>query len=244
MIAVTGASSGLGREVARQLGGPVLAVARRAERLEALRAETGGRVEALGADMTDAEDCARVAARVLESGCGGIVLNAGVTAYEAFAEGSAEGDARVLEVNVAANLRLVRAVVEGWTNAQRPGRILIVASLAGLVPVPYQAVYAGTKAFMVNFGLSLREELREQGIVVSVFAPGGIATEMTAGADFAKNAKHLAPVEEVAGALIAAYRSGDALVVPGAANKATALAGRLLPRGVMARAAERVFRKS
>jgi len=243
MICVTGASSGLGREVALRLSGRVVATARRVQRLEALAAETGGRVEPYVLDVTDMEGCDELVAHLLSEGCEGIILNAGVTAYEPYLEGEHETDERLVATNVMGNLRLLRGLADGWVARGVKGRVVIVASIGGLMPVPYQAVYAGTKAFMVNFGASVREELLPKGITVGVFAPGGIATEMTAGEDFANKAKHLAPVGDVAEALIAAYRSGDALVVPGAANKATVLAGRVIPRGVMAKLSERIFRK-
>jgi len=120
---------------------------------------------------------------------------------------------------------------------------LIVASLGGLTPLPYQAVYAGTKAFMVNFGLSLREELKADGVSVSVFAPGGIKTEMTDIPEMVHLEKDLAPVSDVAQAAVKSYTTMPALCVPGVQNKIITLAARLMPRSFMAKQGAKIYRK-
>jgi len=123
-------------------------------------------------------------------------------------------------------------------------RILIIASLGGLTPLPYQAVYAGTKAFMINFGLSLREELKHENIQVGVFAPGGIKTEMTDIPAMKALEKDLAPVADIARAALKAYDTLPALTVPGAQNKLIAGLSKLAPRSLLAKQAERIYRKA
>ena len=127
---------------------------------------------------------------------------------------------------------------------ENQGRILIIASLGGMTPLPYQSVYAGTKAFMINFGLSLREELKHDGVNVSVFAPGGIKTEMTDIPAMKGLEKELAPVETIAAAAIKVYDKMPALSVPGAQNKLVAAVSKIASRRFMASQAEKIYRKS
>ncbi len=97
---------------------------------------------------------------------------------------------------------------------------------------------------MVNFGLSLREELKHENIQVSVFAPGGIKTEMTDIPAMKALEKDLAPVTEVAAAALKAYDKMPALTVPGAQNKLISGLSKFAPRGLLARQAEKIYRKA
>ncbi len=123
---------------------------------------------------------------------------------------------------------------------------MLVSSMTSFSPMPYQAVYAGTKAFVTNFGLSLREELRGTGISVTVFCPGGIATEML---DKSGLSRQFSPTDfgvmdatTCAKYAIDAYLSGQDLAVPGIGNWVGSVAQRLMPRGILLRAVERLYR--
>ena len=243
-ILITGATSGLGRAMALQQaarGAHVHAAGRRAERLADLKRDieaAGGTITPHTLDITNAAAVAKLC-ETLET-LDGLVLNAGITSAEPFGEADAQIDRAIVDTNIAANLVLIRACLPALMATQ--GRIQIIASLGGLVPVPYQATYAGSKAFMVNFGLSLREELKPQGVRVSVFAPGGIATEMTDIAAMDHLRKKLAPVETVASQALRAYAKMPALCVPGGENKLVAALGKVLPRGFLAAQAAKLYR--
>ena len=244
---MTGASSGLGREIARGLAGSgtrLCLTGRRLARLEALQSELGGGASICQMDMTSSAQMDDFIAAMPQRGFSGIILNAGVTFTEAFTHASAEIDKTLVQTNITANLRIMRAQIELWQNSRQAGRILIIASLGGIVPLPYQAVYSGTKAFLVNFGLALREELAGTGIEVVIFAPGGIKTEMTDVAAMAGLQKHLASPAVTAQAAIAAYRGRKGLVIPGLQNKLTALAYRLLPPSFIVRQTGKIYRKA
>jgi len=172
----------------------------------------------------------------------GVILNAGITFAEPFTSGDFDTDMALIQTNVMANVQLIRALLPSLKTYQ--GRILIIASLGGLTPLPYQAVYAGTKAFMVNFGLSLREELKHENIQVSVFAPGGIKTEMTDIPSMQALEKNMAPVTKVAAAAIKAYDKMPAMTVPGAQNKLVAGLSKILPRSFLATKTEKIYRKA
>ena len=241
-ILITGATSGLGREIAVQLaarGESVLASGRRAERLRELEKQNGisGLQLDLGSPAAITDACTKI------EPLSGVILNAGMTFVDKFSSGDFETDSRLVQTNVMANVQLIRELIPNLLK-QNQGRILIVASLGGMTPLPYQSIYAGTKAFMINFGLSLREELKREGIKVSVFAPGGIKTEMTDIPAMKGLEKELAPVENVAAAAIKAYDKMPALYVPGVQNKLVAAVSKIAPRQFMAAQAEKIYRKS
>lgn len=240
-ILITGATSGLGREMALQLasrGDRILATGRRTERLSELETQAG--VSGLTLDLTSDAD---IIDFYKQTGpLSGVILNAGITFAEPFLSGDFETDAKLIQTNVTANLQLIRSLLPTLKDNQ--GRILIVASLGGLTPLPYQSVYAGTKAFMINFGLSLREEFKHENVKVSVFAPGGIKTEMTDIPTMKALEKDLAPVADVARAAIKAYDTMPALSVPGTQNKLIAGLSKLAPRGLLAKQAEKIYRKA
>ena len=240
-ILITGATSGLGREIAVQLsarGEHVLASGRRAERLSELK--TQGNISDLKLDLSSSDNIASACANM--GPLSGAILNAGITFVDNFSAGDFETDSALIQTNVNANVQLIRGLLPNLKQSQ--GRILIIASLGGMTPLPYQSVYAGTKAFMINFGLSLREELKRDGVKVSVFAPGGIKTEMTDIPAMKGLEKELAPVETVAAAAIKAYDKMPALSVPGAQNKLVAAVSKIASRRFMASQAEKIYRKS
>ncbi len=244
-IIITGATSGLGREMALQFaaqGGHVMACGRREDRLAELQTTTeiNGTITPHRLDLSSPENITEFCDSF--DSLDGIILNAGVTFADRFDASEDAENMNLIQTNVAANLQLIRGLLPLLKASQ--GRILIIASVGGLTPLPYQAVYAGTKAFMINFGLSLREELKHDGVKVSVFAPGGIKTEMTDIPEMKALEKDLAPVEDVARAALKAFEKMPALCVPGTQNKLIALAGKLLPRHVIAAQAERIYRKA
>ena len=170
-----------------------------------------------------------------------MILNAGITFADSFVAGDFETDMSVIQTNVVANVQLIRELLPNLKTNK--GRILIIASLAGMTPVPYQSIYAGTKAFMVNFGLSLREELKHDNIRVSVFAPGGIKTEMTDIPAMKGLESQMASAADIAAAAIKAYDKMPAITVPGAQNKLIAGLSKILPRGFLAAQTEKIYLK-
>ncbi len=238
---MTGATSGLGREIALQLaarGESVIASGRRENRLAQLKAQEN--IQTLKLDLTVSDEITRVCASIPP--LSGIILNAGITVSDPFISGDIETDSALIQTNVVANLHLIRGLLPKLKTPS--GRIFIIASLGGLTPVPYQSVYAGTKAFMINFALSLREELKHENIDVSVFAPGGIRTEMTDIPSMKSLENQLAPAADIAKAAIAAYDKMPAMSVPGFQNKIVAAFSKILPRSFMASQAERIYRKA
>ena len=180
---VTGASSGIGEQFARQLaraGFNLLLVARREDRLRDLRAELGPRrrreIEPLVADLADPEAVDRIVAGTAGRDLGLLVSNAGFGLKGAF---ESHGRARLeamLNVNARAPLLLVHALLPRLRT--RPtGGIILTGSQEGEAPFPWSSAYAATKAFVHSLGMGLHGELAGTGIDVLVLAPGATDTE-------------------------------------------------------------------
>ena len=182
---VTGASSGIGAAMARQLGTAgtdVVLVARRTERLEELADELrserpdGSRasaVEIIAADLTDEADLAAVAIRAgsTDQPIDLLVNCAGLGASGPFADGDLARYTQIIDLNIAALVTLTHAAVPAMRDRGR-GWVLNVSSLGGHAPGPSFAVYSASKAFVTSFSESLHEELRRSGVVVTAVCPG------------------------------------------------------------------------
>jgi uncharacterized protein len=252
-VLVTGASAGLGHSLAQKLatehGANLVVTARRAERLDALKtqleAAANVQVVPLVGDMARAEDVERLlseatAGRQLSAA----ILNAGITHLGRHDELQWQAFLALLQINVTANVRLASELAKHMQAHQLGGAIMLVSSLAGVMPVPFQSAYSGTKAFLNAFGVGLAHELKGSKVSVTVFAPGGIATEMTATDRFAPLSKWLAPVETVADEALAALQRRDELAVPGFLNRLGVFAFRLVPRSFAVGQLARTYRKA
>jgi hypothetical protein len=252
-VLVTGASSGLGREMAVQLardyGAHLVLVARRAERLEELAAELraahGVEVKPVVADLADVEAAGRMLEAVLaEVPLYAAVLNAGVTHFGHHEELDWARLAAMLEVNVRSPARMLSTLLPYLERRGEGGGVLLVASLAGLTPVAYQSAYSGTKAFLVNLGCSLHHELAPRGVTVTTFAPGGIQTEMTEGRRFDDLRGWLVPVGPCAREALEGLCARRYLVVPGRLYRFGAYLTRLLPQSFVVGRVAAEYRRS
>ncbi len=183
---ITGASSGIGREIAWQLA-PLAAhlvlVARRADRLEELRTELRElnpdlRVDCQSVDLADPAQITKLADWLKENHVklDFLINNAGLGDHGAFEASDWDRVERILQVNVLALTALCHRLIP-TLRRHRPGAILNVSSVAGTLPVPEMAVYAATKAYVSSFSEALRAELRGTGISVTHLCPGPVDTE-------------------------------------------------------------------
>jgi hypothetical protein len=250
---VTGASSGIGKEIATQLArehqANVILTARRADRLQALadeiEAKAGTKARVLAGDMGDPADLDRVLGEVREvAPLAGAVLNAGITHFGKHTELDWRDFQAMLQLNVASTVRATTELVRHFEQRRDPARILLVTSMAGFVPVPYQSAYSGTKAFLNSWGAAFAQELDGSNVSLSIFAPGGVATEMTAGDKFAPLSRWLAPAEEVAREAIDVLRNGGVLYVPGLMNRLGLFMTRLVPRALLLKQVGETYRKA
>jgi len=244
---VTGASSGIGEAIAERLardGVDVVVVARRRDQLDALAercAGSTGSVEVLVADLCDPDDLDRVAARVASSDrpVDLLVNNAGVGVSGPFAGAALDRYRAMMRLNAEAMVALCLAAVVPM-KARGRGWIVNVSSLGGLAPGPGFAVYSATKAFVVSLSESLHEELRSDGVVVTVVCPGATHTGFgeTAGSEGEGIPGFLwQSADEVAAEALSAAASARALRVTGLANRIPAGIMSFLPRSVRRRVA-------
>lgn len=180
---ITGASGGIGAEIARGLHGAGAVVGlsgTRTEPLEALAAELGERAHVLPCNLSDAEAVTALPKVAIEA-MGGVdilVNNAGITRDNLFMRMSDDEWASVIEVNLTAAMRLSRGVLRGMMKS-RWGRIINISSVVGATGNPGQGNYAAAKAGLVGMSKSLAYEVASRGITVNAVAPGFIATAMT-----------------------------------------------------------------
>jgi len=183
VVIVTGASSGIGRAAARQFcaeGANVALVARSARKLEEVAAEigsSGGSARAFPADVSQRAGCAELLRQVADAfgGIDVLVNNAGANRRGPIERYAADDLAAVVDVNLIAPIVLTRLALP-YLRQRGGGAIVNVASIAGQVPVPHEAVYSATKFGLRAFTFALREELEGSRITASVVSPGPVDT--------------------------------------------------------------------
>jgi len=240
---ITGASSGLGVEFARELskkGHRLVLAARRKDRLDALAAELGnaravaidlsqpGAVKTLLADLNNAEEQV-----------GTLINNAGFGLRGRFVELDPAREREMIDLNIGTLTELCRAIAPQMVE-RKSGAILNVASTAAFQPGPNMAVYFATKAYVLSFTEALHEELKPHGVNVSALCPGPTRTEFgeVAGIKTLGQFDRLAMESEpVVRAGLEGLEANEAVVIPGVTNKLGAWSTRLAPRSLVRRIA-------
>lgn len=233
---VTGASSGLGLDFCRQLAkrcDVILAVARREDRLAALREELAGEVEVhpVAADLCSTQGVAHTMEMLRQKGPVDILVNnAGFSPYGRFSEVPIDGQRAMLELHCDAAITLSRAAIP-FMKERGVGSIINVSSLGSFLPGPGLAVYGATKVFLNYFSQALHMELATTGIEVQVLCPGLVRTEIhnpmaEQGFDHTKFPDEMwMESADVVAASLAALGSGELFVIPGEGNRELALLG-------------------
>ena len=241
---ITGASSGIGAELARchaRRGGDVVLVARRRDRLETLAAELtrdhGIAAQVLPEDLADPAAPARIVDALAAEGIAVEVLvnNAGYGAHGNFHEQPWPTNRDLVQVNCTALIELTHRLVPAMVARGR-GRVLNVGSTAGFVPGPLQATYYASKAFVNTHSQALSNELRSTGVTVTVLCPGPVATEFGEVAGTANTnlfAYWVAPAARVAEDGYRAMERGRPLLVQGWLNKVLIAGSALTPRPLL-----------
>ena len=232
---ITGASSGIGADLAREFvrgGHAVILAARRRDRLDALAAELGPAARVIVADLADPATPARLLA---EAGPVDVLVNnAGFGAGGAFAALDMARQMDMIQVNISALTALTREVLPGML-ARRRGRILNVASVVAFQPGPGLAVYCASKAYVLSLSEALAAELQGSGVTVTCLCPGSTESEFAQAAGMAGRGpmRFTMSAAAVAREGYAATISGRRLVVTGGVNKFATLLTRLAPRAVV-----------
>lgn len=229
---ITGASSGIGAEYARALasrGYDLVLVARRADRLNALKVELetrcGVQVEALPADLTSDREIARVEQRIREGAALRLLINnAGFDHLGDFVDVPLESHLDMLKVHLEAAIRLSHAALPAMRQEQRGG-IINVASMGGLRPLPQNSLYCATKAGLIMFSRVLAGEERSHQIAVQALCPGYTDTEIFDTPGFARLRRDRIPrfmwmsADAVVRESLRRLRPGHPVVVPGLVNR-------------------------
>jgi uncharacterized protein len=245
---VTGASSGIGEQFARQLavrGWELVLVARRADRLEALAEDLPTTAQAIPCDL--ATEAASLREKVAELGVDVdlLVNNAGFGTSGPFLDHDPARDAEQVRLNCEAIVTLAHDFLPPMVERGRGG-IINVASTAGMQPLPYESVYAATKAFAISFTDALHTELRGSGVRVLAVNPGPVPTEWQEVAGYPRERVAVVPgqipAEQVVSEALAAYDRGRRSVIPGRTIRWFIRATRPSPRAVQLRVAERLYR--
>jgi short-subunit dehydrogenase len=239
---VTGASSGIGEEFARQLasrGYDLVLVARRIDRLGDLaeRIRVTHEVECVpfAADLAnpDAREHFVQALVPERERLEVLVNNAGFGTHGFFRETDLERELEMIDVNCAAPVHLTKRLLP-WMLDRKRGFIINVASLSAFTPGPVMAMYYATKAFLLSFSEALWEECRDTGVSVTALCPGPVKTEFQSTAGLSPKARSSGtdpmPVEQVVLDAIEGVLSGKRVVIPGYQARIAALLSRYAPR--------------
>lgn len=236
---ITGASAGIGKELARVFaagGHDLVLVARRLPELQALGAELEQqhriKARAIACDLTSEAALSDLLAEARDLALDSLVNNAGFGTAGPFADLDADREAAMVALNIAAVVRLTRAVLPGMI-ARRKGRILNIGSTAGFQPGPYMATYYATKAFVNSFSQAVAYEVRGTGVTVTVSCPGPTASEFGAlsGLDRSRLfGMGTATSASVAREAYQAMQRGRPMVVHGLRNRILAQSTRFSPR--------------
>src|ERR1700737_3378267 len=240
-VVITGASSGIGTELAGGLarrGYPLVLVARRRERLDdladELRTQYSVGVDVMPLDLSDAGSREKLAERLRSEPIAGLCNSAGFGTSGVFYELPLERESEEVTLNALALMELTHAALPGMVE-RGAGAVMNIASIAGFQPLPYMAVYSATKAFVQTFSEAVHEELHGTGVSVTVLCPGPVPTEW---AEIANAERFSIPVaqvspRDVAEAAIGGMLSGKRSVVPGIVPKAVSIGGRYVPRSLL-----------
>jgi len=241
---VTGASSGIGVEIAKRLaleGFDVVLAARRKDRLveiaKRIEAESKVRAHAVAADLSSLEGAKGLVLTVAELGLEltALVNNAGFGVYGKMVDADIERTLEMVELNIVSLTYLTHHYVKEMAARGR-GYILQTASIGAFQPSPYYAVYSATKAYVLSFSEALHHELQGTGVSITTSCPGLTETE------FHQVADHIKPdwmkgvtmsAAEVARISVQAMLRGDRTTVPGFSNWMTSVAAQLLPKSVV-----------
>jgi uncharacterized protein len=258
---ITGASAGIGSEIARELarrGHGVVLVARRKDRLDALAEELSGeygvRAETIASDLGKPASRARIPGRLTELGLDVEILvnNAGFATGGPFHESDPSRELEQVRVLVEAVVALTSAFLPAMVKRRR-GAILNVASTAAMQPLPYAAGYSAAKAYVLTFSEAIHQEVSGRGVTVTALCPGPVETDfwdqagwqVAGGVSFEKAfpRRALPSARDVARAGVDGIAAGRRVVIPGLPMRAAMLASRYVPHALKLPVVERVMRQ-
>ena len=229
---VTGATSGIGRDITRYLASlnyEVYAVGRNIEKLEKLQNELGKNVKTIQMDISSKENCTALYEEIKDKNIDLLVNNAGFGVFGNFTETDLEKEVNLINTNITAVHVLTKLFLKDMVKNNK-GRILNVASIAGFAPGPLMAAYYSSKAYVLRLTESIYEELKKQksNVTISVLCPGPVATNFNNVANVKFSIKALSS-EYVAKYAIDKTLKGKLVIVPGMKIKILRILSKLSP---------------
>ena len=245
---ITGASSGIGEQFARQLsarGHELILVARRKDRLEKLAEELPTKAHVVTCDLASEAD--KLPGKVSKLGVDVdmLVNNAGFGVRDRFLGEPADRQAEIVRVNCEAVVWLTHHFLRPMVERGRGG-VITVASTAGMQPLPYEAVYGASKAFALNFTEALHMEYRNTGVKILAVNPGPVPTEWQQVAGYEESGAEMMPgaieADQVVREALRAYDKGKRSMVPGRFFRNFMRINAPAPRALKLRVSERMYR--
>lgn len=243
---ITGASSGIGREMAfmlHNMGYELILTARRADRLDAVRSACGEKCTVLTADLSKRDEVFLLYEKLKNEDIDIVINNAGFGLYGEFSESSLERELEMTELNITAVHILTKLFLKDFKR-RNAGYILNVASSAAFLPGPLMSVYYATKAYVQRLTLAVYEELRREksGVYIGAFCPGPVDTEFNSVADVSFNLKGITAKYAAAYALKKMFKK-KCLIVPGKMIKLGVFFQRFLPYKLLLRISYNIQKK-
>ncbi len=237
---VTGASSGIGKDIAKQLikrGYKVIAVAREEQKLKELQKELGNQVEILSMDLANEENCMQLYEKYKEDDIDIVVNNAGFGDFGEFVDTNLEKELNMIKTNIVAVHILTKMFLKEMIKKDK-GYILNVASIAGFMPGPLMATYYSTKSYVVKLTQSIYEELRRKksNVGISVLCPGPVATNFDNVAGVRFSLKQMKS-EYVAEYAVKNMFRKKLIIIPGIIIKTAKVLSKISPDKLVARVA-------
>jgi short-subunit dehydrogenase len=248
---VTGGTSGIGEAISHELasmGMNIVLVARKTDALESKAATLKARyhidTQIISADLSTNEGVENVKALTTELSIGLLAIAAGFEVNGAFEKNDIQKELNVIQININATLQLTHHFSQKMIQIGKGG-IILVASLSGHMPNPYFANYAGTKAYVLNFGASLYGELKPKGVDVTVLSPGLTNTPMIKdnGVDWTKTPMQALSAGKVAKTAVHALGK-KFLAIPGTKNKIMAAMAKHSPLAMQAKMNEKMMKRA
>ncbi len=229
---VTGASSGIGRDMARylsSLGYDIIAVAQRENRLIELKNELKTNVEVIPMDLSDKDNCIKLHEMVKDQNIDLLVNNAGFGVFGTFNETDLEKEMKLINTNITALHILTKLFLKDMEE-RNSGRILNVSSIASFAPGPLMAAYYSSKAYVLRLSQAIYKELKKKksNVHISILCPGPVATEFNDVAGVHFSLKPLSS-EYVAKYAIDKTLQNKLMIIPGFMNKAVRILSKLAP---------------
>ena len=244
---VTGASSGIGREIAKQLsakGYGLILVARRKDRLEEVRAEVDTSCEVITADLSLIEDCMSLYEKASQQNVTILINCAGVGAFGEFTEVDMEKELQMIDVNIR-SLHILTKLFLKIFKQKNKGYILNVSSVAGLLPAgPYMATYYASKAYVTSLTLAISQELADEGsdVYVGALCPGPVDTEFNEVAKVSFGLGNISATECASYGLKKMFKR-KTIIVPGTLVNVSTKFSRVVPRKILVRIVGRQQKK-